>query len=229
MTNQEKKHRPCGITVLAIFAFLAGIVGIFHTLQMLHLLPIKGPLGMSYFFGFSLWGAIMWGIMALIYFWVGKMLWDLNEQGWLFVVIISILNLIFAFVTVLGKTPLTAMLPAILMNAIVLIYALLPGVRGSFTAMPTPQKAAPPAPEPAAAQPEPAPAPEPAAEAPAAPAPVAEESAVAEEPVAEAEAPAEPVAEEPAAAEESAAEAEAPAEEPASTDEPTKTDDSTEA
>ncbi len=155
---QEKKHRPFGVTLLAIFAYIAGIVAIFHTLQMLHLLPIKGPFGMGYFFGFSFIGAIMWGIMVLIYFWVGKMLWNLNEQGWLFVVVLATLNLILAFVTILGKTPFSAMLPAILINGIVLIYALLPGVKGAFTPMPAPQrtaapaKPAPPAPEASAPQ-----------------------------------------------------------------------------
>ena len=143
---QEKKHRPFGVTLLAIFAYIAGIDAIFHTLQMLHLLPIKGPLGMGYFFGFSIIGAIMWGILALIYFWVGKMLWNLNEQGWLFVVILSILNLIMAFVTVLGKTPFSAVLPAVLVNGIVLIYALLPGVKNSFTPAPTPAARQAPAP-----------------------------------------------------------------------------------
>ena len=179
MAHQEKKKRPCGITVLALFAYLAGIVAIFHTLQMLHLLPIKGPFGQASFFGFSLWGAIMWGILALIYFWVGKMLWDLNEQGWLFVVIISILNIIFAFVTVLGSTPFEAILPALLVNGIVLIYALLPGVKGSFTPAPVPQRQAAPPPSqqpaaPAAPVAETSTEPAPAAPAPA-PAPAAEE------------------------------------------------------
>ncbi|HHB91359.1 MAG TPA: hypothetical protein ENK60_08650 [Anaerolineae bacterium] len=129
--SSSTRHRPFGVTLLAIFAYIAGIVAIFHTLQMLHLLPIL-KIGDKAFFGFSLFGAIMWGILALIYFWVGKMLWNLNEQGWLFVVVLSILNLIFAFVAVIGRTPFAAMLPAVLINAIVLIYALLPGTKAAF-------------------------------------------------------------------------------------------------
>jgi hypothetical protein len=173
MTDQSKKHRPFGVTLLAIFAYIAGFVAIFHTLQMLHLLPFL-KIGEKAFFGFSFFGAIMWIILALIYFWVGKLLWDLNEQGWLFVVVLAVLNLIMAFVMVLGKTTFTAVLPAVLINGLVLIYAMLPGVKNSFTPMPTPQKAAAP-PAPAA----------PKAEAPAAPA-----------------APAAPVEEAPAAPEE---------------------------
>ena len=137
MTYQEKKHRPFGVTLLAIFAYAAGVVAIFHALQMLHLFPIRGPFGQGAFFGFSLWGAIMWSILALIYFWVGKMLWNLSEQGWLFVVILAILNLIMALVSVLGGTPFEAVLPAVLVNAIVLIYALLPGVKNAFTPAPS--------------------------------------------------------------------------------------------
>ena len=129
MTTQ--RHRPFGVTLLAIFAYIAGIVAIFHTLQMLEFVPIL-KIGENAFFGFSFFGAIMWGILALIYFWVGRMLWNLNEQGWLFVVVLSILNLIMAFVTVLGDTPFQAVLPAVVVNGIILIYALLPGTKAAF-------------------------------------------------------------------------------------------------
>jgi len=176
MTEQGKQHRPFGVTLLAILAYVAGAVAVFHTLQMLHLLPIRGPLGVGAFFGFSLFGAFMWGILAVIYFWVGKKLWNLDEQGWLFVVIISILNLIMALVAVLGKTPFEAILPAVIINVIVLIYALLPGTKGAFHT--TPRKTAPAQPAaPASSQPaapassQPATPPAPAAPAASAPAP----------------------------------------------------------
>ena len=129
--SNSTPHRPFGVTLLAIFAYVAGIVAIFHTLQMLHLIPIL-KVGERAFFGFSLMGAILWAILALIYFWVGKMLWNLDEQGWLFVVVVSIINLITAFVAVLGRTPFSAMLPAVIVNAIVLIYALLPSTKAAF-------------------------------------------------------------------------------------------------
>jgi hypothetical protein len=124
------KNRPFGVTLLAILAGLAAVVAIFHTLQMLHLLPLSlGPLR---FFTFNLLGAILWGIMALIYIWLVRMLWSVNPQAWMFLVILAIINLILDFVSWLGGSPWAAMLPSVLINAVILIYCLLPGVRKEF-------------------------------------------------------------------------------------------------
>jgi len=35
------------------------------------------------------WVTLLWGILAVIYAWVVSMLWTVNPQGWLFVVILS--------------------------------------------------------------------------------------------------------------------------------------------
>jgi len=126
------KSRPFGITVLAILAGIAAFLAIIHTLQMLHLFPIRGPLGVFSFFTFDFFGALLWGLMAVIYIWLVRMLWNLNPQGWLFLVVLSILNLILAFVSVLGNSSFEAMLPSILINGVILIYCLLPGTKEAF-------------------------------------------------------------------------------------------------
>jgi hypothetical protein len=124
------KKRPFGITLLAIFSLVAALVAIWHTLQMLHLAPvIAGPV---HFFTFDLFGAILWGIMVLIYLWVFRMLWNVEPQGWLFVTVLSALNLILAFVSILGQSSFTEMGPAIVINGIILIYALLPRTKAAF-------------------------------------------------------------------------------------------------
>ena len=74
----------------------------------------------------------MWGILALIYLWLVRMLWSVDAQGWMFLVILSALNLILAFVSVLGQSSFQAMLPAIVINGIILIYCLLPGTKAAF-------------------------------------------------------------------------------------------------
>ena len=128
------KKRPFGVTLLAIFALIAAAVAAWHTLQMLHLAPvIFGPVK---FFTFDLLGALLWAIMVLIYVWVFRMLWNLDPQGWLFITVLSVLNLILAFVSILGATTFNEMLPSILINGIILIYALLPGTKAAF-GMPT--------------------------------------------------------------------------------------------
>lgn len=128
----NQKKRPIGITLLALFAGIAALIAIVNTLQMLHLLPIRGPFGQFAFFTFNLGGAILWGILALIYIWVIKMLWSVNAQGWLFLVLLTILNLIMAGVSLIGNTPWQALVPTLLINGLILIYCLLPGTKTAF-------------------------------------------------------------------------------------------------
>ena len=127
-----EKKRPIGVMILAILAIVGAIVAIYYTLQMLHLIPITGPFGVFKFFTFDLLGAILWGILAAIYIWVARMLWNLDPQGWLFVAVLSTLNLIIALISVLGNSTWEAMLPAILINGLILIYCLLPGTKAAF-------------------------------------------------------------------------------------------------
>jgi hypothetical protein len=127
-----EKKRPFGVTLLAILAAVGAILAIIHTLQMLHLFPIRGPLGLFSFFTFDLLGAILWGILALIYIWLVRMLWNVDPQAWLFLVVLSVLNLILAFVSILGASSWEAMLPSIVLNGLILIYCLLPGTKAAF-------------------------------------------------------------------------------------------------
>ncbi|WP_342677469.1 hypothetical protein [Methanofollis sp. UBA420] len=124
------RSRPFGITVLAFLAILAAIQAVVYTLQMLHLLPVT--LGPVRFFTFDLLGAILWGMLALIYLWVFRMLWNLDPQGWVFVVLLSVLNLVLAFLSVLGASTWEAMAPALLINGVILIYCLAPGTKEAF-------------------------------------------------------------------------------------------------
>lgn len=128
------KSRPFGVTLLAILAFVGAIVAIYHALQLLGIFSISGPFGQVRFYAENIYwfGAIMWVILALIYLWVGRMLWNLDPQGWLFVVVLATLNLILAVVHILGDSTVQAMLPSIFVNGIILIYGLLPGTKAAF-------------------------------------------------------------------------------------------------
>ena len=70
--------------------------------------------------------------MAAIYLWVFRMLWNLDPQGWLFVVVVAVLNLIIAFVSIIGQSTWQSMMPALLINGLVLLYSLLPGTKAAF-------------------------------------------------------------------------------------------------
>ncbi len=126
------KKRPFGITLLALLAGAGAIVALIHTLQMLHLFPISGPFGEAHFFTFDLLGALLWGLMVVIYMWVFRMLWNLDAQGWLFVVVLATLNLILAVVSIFGNSTFQAMLPSLLVNGLILIYGMLPGTKAAF-------------------------------------------------------------------------------------------------
>lgn len=132
MAASSSRSRPFGVTLLAIFAALAAIVNFVHALQLFHILPIGLFGGEMHFFTFDFWGGLMYAILGLIYLWVTRMLWNLDAQGWLFVVVIAVLNLIMAVLAWFGNSSWQELGLYILINAIVLIYGLLPSTKAAF-------------------------------------------------------------------------------------------------
>jgi len=124
-------HRPVGMTVLAALASLACIVSALIALFFLGAIP-AALVGGTGFFGQALLGAILWGILSLIWGSVAVGLWLLKPQSWLFVIAFTVLNLTLAVVSLLGGTSFEALLPSILFNAAILIYCLSPGAKESF-------------------------------------------------------------------------------------------------
>jgi hypothetical protein len=125
------KKRPFGVTVLAILAgILAALSGI-YALQSLGILPFMiGPFSIH---AFSFWSFLMWALMAWIYVWVVQMLWNMDKSGWLFCAVISAFNLILDFTVMLSQQGAWSDVSVhFLLNAIILIYVMLPGVRRAF-------------------------------------------------------------------------------------------------
>ena len=123
-------RRPVGVTILGVLALFAAAIALMHTLQMLHLWPIfLGPVA---FFTFDLLGAVCWGALTVIYLWLMRMLWHVDRQAWLFLVILAGLNLALAFLSILGASSWQAMMPAIVVNGLILLYCLLPGTKEAF-------------------------------------------------------------------------------------------------
>jgi len=124
------KTRPIGVTILSFLAILGAINALIYTLQMLHFLPVFiGPVA---FFTFSLVGAFFWGLLFFIWLWVFRMLWEVQQQGWMFVTLISTFNLVFGIINVLGASSWQAMAPTIIVSGLVLIYCMLPGTKAAF-------------------------------------------------------------------------------------------------
>jgi hypothetical protein len=123
--------RPIAVTILAILAVIAGILAALDVLRYLGILSIA-TLGPIDFFGVSILAAIMAGIVAAIWFWAAVKLWNLDPQGWLFVVVIAAGYLIFDLVAILGGSSFQAMLPSIVVSALALILGILPGTKEAF-------------------------------------------------------------------------------------------------
>ena len=130
------KARPFGVTVLAILAGIAALLAAIHTLQFLGILKFDvGFLSVRFT---NIWYALMWALLVWVYVWLVKMLWDVNPQAWLFLVVITIFNLILDAVylvgpeSAVGPAGLTALGLSVLVNALILIYCMLPGVRAAF-------------------------------------------------------------------------------------------------
>ena len=119
--------RTAAIYILAIIAVIAGIVAVFDTLRYLSLL--FSPLN---FIGGSLFGAILSGLVALIWFWAAARIWNLDPRGWLFMVSIAAIYLIFDVVALIAGTPIELLMASIVINLLALILGLLPSTKREF-------------------------------------------------------------------------------------------------
>ena len=128
----QAKERPIGVTILAILAGIAAVLAAIHALQFLGIFPfILGPSGYKFRY-FSFWYALMYGLLVWVYVWLVQMLWRVDRQAWLFLVIITIFELILNFIAMLGSATWQDVSVSFIFNAAVLIYCMLPGVRIAF-------------------------------------------------------------------------------------------------
>lgn len=131
MATASTKHRPFGVTLLTILAGIAAVFAAVHALQALAIIPyFIGPVAIR---DFNFWYFLMWGLLVWVYVWLVQMLWNVNPQAWLFLVVITIFNLILGFVSTLGsQTTISDTSVSMGLNAVVLIYCMLPGVKRAF-------------------------------------------------------------------------------------------------
>lgn len=126
------KQRTFAVYFLFFIAVLAGLLAVYHALQYFGILAFRLFDGRIEFFAFNFFAGLMEALLAAIWFWAASMIWKLNPQGWLFAVVIAVINLVFAFVAVLGQTTFNELLPYILVNALALILGILPSTKKAF-------------------------------------------------------------------------------------------------
>jgi hypothetical protein len=124
------KKRPFGVTLLAILAGVAAVLAGIHALQALGILPYTiGPVKVH---TFNLWNAFMWGLLVWVWVWLIQMLWRVDPQAWLFLAVITVFNLVVDFMMMIGSASWSDVSLSFIVNAIILIYVMLPGVKKAF-------------------------------------------------------------------------------------------------
>jgi hypothetical protein len=124
------KKRPFGVTLLAILAGVAAVLAGINALQSLGIFPyVIGPVKLH---SFNLWNALMWGLLVWVYVWLVQMLWRVEPQAWLFLAVITVFNLILNFMAMVGSGTWSDVSLSFIVNAIILIYIMLPSVKRAF-------------------------------------------------------------------------------------------------
>ncbi|MCC7021746.1 MAG: hypothetical protein IT338_02910 [Thermomicrobiales bacterium] len=126
--------RPVGITLLALLALLAGIAHVVGALQAFGAIPAIGGAGVGFFVSDPGDGIIQI-VAAVISAAVAGGLWVMQSWARKAVVVIAALNIVVALFTQIdgGETWLNA-LPAVLINAAILLYARSPRIRAALDA-----------------------------------------------------------------------------------------------
>ena len=119
--------RTAAVYILTIIAVLAGLVAVIDTLRYMQWL--FSPLS---FLGAPLFGGILSGLVAIIWFWAAARIWNVDPQGLVFMVSIAAIYLILDVISLIAGTPIELLLPSILFSALALIIGLLPSTKSEF-------------------------------------------------------------------------------------------------
>jgi hypothetical protein len=130
------RERNWAVWVLVALAVVAGILAFVDAARYMGWIgfniPIMGQ-EIKFVLPNALWfAAIMSALVGVIYFVVAGWLYNLNPSGWLFVVVIAIVNIVFLFLAILGQSTFSSVLLQLIVNAALLILAFLPGTQAAF-------------------------------------------------------------------------------------------------
>jgi hypothetical protein len=133
-TSPVKPAKNWAVYVLFALAAIAGLLALLDAARYMGWLPIAQLGELSFVLPSAFWfAAIMSAIVGVIWFVVAKWIWDQNPSGLLFVMVIAVVNIIFLFLGMLGPSgTFGSIWPALAINAVALILALLPGTKAAF-------------------------------------------------------------------------------------------------
>jgi hypothetical protein len=124
-------ERPIGVTILTFVAVVLAFLNAIVMLRFLGFLPFLGVIEGRIF---SLWYALLYGLLTYIWAWLAQMIWQMDHQAWMFLAVITIFNLCIDFVVLVTGGSWYDVNFSVIVNTLVLIYIMLPGVREVFGA-----------------------------------------------------------------------------------------------
>jgi len=124
-------QRPTGVTILAILAFVGGILSILSALALLGLggfLAGAGYGGLAVFFGIY---ALVWGALAL---WIGWGFWQLRPSAWRWGIILMVIGAVITIIQIpLGYSGgIASAAISVAIDLAVIYYLTTPAVRAAF-------------------------------------------------------------------------------------------------
>lgn len=132
MSQGQMFHRPIGVTLLALGAFLAALYQVWRVLVFMGIADFTF-IGRTVSFTDPQWGQALWAlIMAGIWVWVGLGFWNVRAYAVQFGIFISLFTFIWGFFAVLfGSSVEAETIPWLLAGAI-FFYLSYPGVQKNF-------------------------------------------------------------------------------------------------
>jgi len=130
VTPTPTRHRPIVVTILAIGVGILAVLAGIHLLQALGILPFV--IGRFEVRVFSLFYAIMFGLLIWVYVWLIRALWSVDPVAWIFLVVVTMFSMIFDFVMLLGQSTWSDVAASFVVSALLLLYCMLPSTRRTF-------------------------------------------------------------------------------------------------
>jgi hypothetical protein len=127
------KQRTWAVYLLFALAVIAGILAFIDAAKYMGWLPFLTIGEFNFALPSASWlGAILAAIVGIIWFVVAKWIWDLNESGRLFILVISVVNLIVLVLALIGASTWQNVALQVIVNVVALILALLPSTEEAF-------------------------------------------------------------------------------------------------
>ncbi len=133
MSSNTGRSRTIWIWLLIIAAVLIAISDLLDAARFMGWISHPAFDQMEFFSRGTRWlGALLSLLVAGIWFWTAVRLYELDPRGWLFVVTIAVINLIFLLMVLFGGNTFGDILRGVVLNVAALVIGMLPSTKAAF-------------------------------------------------------------------------------------------------